>query len=186
MTINGRNKLMLALLRIIFLLGGFFYLSMTDLFAGEESLLWRALTFADHNTRVVVFGCICLGAAAGLVGTFLVLRRRALMGDTLGHATLPGVTITFLVLIAVGGDPRSLPVLLVGGGLSALIAAVLVDLIRRVPKLSDDTALASVLGISFGGGLVILGIIHQLGTGKSSGLDAFIDGQVSSMLIKES
>ena len=72
-----------------------------------------------------------------------------------------------------------------GAALSALVAAVLVDVVRRLPKLSDDTALAVILGVLFGGGLVIMGVVHQLGSGKSSGLDAFIEGSVATMLARE-
>ena len=74
------------------------------LVAGEDDHIWRAITLSDHNTRVVLLGSICLGAAAGMVGTFLVLRRRSLMGDTIGHATLPGVALAFLVMYALGQD----------------------------------------------------------------------------------
>jgi hypothetical protein len=38
--------------------------------------LWRTLSLADYNTRVVFAGVTVLGAASGLVGTFLLLRKR--------------------------------------------------------------------------------------------------------------
>ena len=50
--------------------------------------LARVLTLRDYKTRVVVLGVSSLGLAAGLVGTFLLLRKRALLGDALSHATL--------------------------------------------------------------------------------------------------
>ena len=51
----------------------------------------------DYNSRVVVLGTSLLGAAAGLVGSFTLLRKRALLGDALSHATLPGVGLAFLL-----------------------------------------------------------------------------------------
>ena len=42
-------------------------------------------------TATVLLGTTCLGAAAGLVGTWAVLRRRALTGDLISHAALPGL-----------------------------------------------------------------------------------------------
>ncbi len=39
-----------------------------------------------------------IGAALGVLGTFVVLRRMALIGDALSHAILPGVVISFIVL----------------------------------------------------------------------------------------
>lgn len=63
-----------------------------------DSDMWlRVLTLADYNTRVVVVGTGLLGLAAGLVGSFALLRRRALMGDALSHATLPGIGLAFHV-----------------------------------------------------------------------------------------
>ena len=41
----------------------------------------RVVLLKDHNTRVIVIGTTLLGAAAGIIGTFLLLRKRALMGD---------------------------------------------------------------------------------------------------------
>ena len=63
--------------------------------AAEEQVgdLIRVFTFQDYNTRVVVIGTTLLGLAAGLIGTFLVLRKRALLSDTLSHATLPGIAL---------------------------------------------------------------------------------------------
>ncbi len=143
--------------------------------------LWSLLSLQDYNTRVTLLGAGCLGAAAGLVGTFLVLRRRALMADTLGHSTLPGIAIAFLVLVAVGGSPRSQPGLMFGAAASACLAAWLVAAMQRLPQVREDAALASVLGALFGFGLVALGVIQQLGTGSAAGLDAFIEGSIASM-----
>ena len=33
-----------------------------------------------------------------LIGTYLVLRRLAMMGDAIAHAVLPGIVIAFLLL----------------------------------------------------------------------------------------
>ena len=54
--------------------------------------VWSVLTLqAGFNTTVVMIGVTLLGMSAGIVGTFAVLRKRALMGDALSHATLPGI-----------------------------------------------------------------------------------------------
>ena len=76
----------------------------------------------DPGTKVVLIGASLLGACSGIVGTFAVLRRRALAGDALAHATLPGVCIAFLV-----SGQRSLPVLLLGALLSGLAGVVAIS-----------------------------------------------------------
>ena len=53
---------------------------------------WHVLTLrSSYNATLVILGTTSLGIASGIVGTFAVLRKRALMADALGHATLPGV-----------------------------------------------------------------------------------------------
>ena len=46
----------------------------------------------------VMLGTALLGATAGTIGTFAVLRRRALVGDMLSHAALPGICIAFMIM----------------------------------------------------------------------------------------
>src|SRR3546814_7372575 len=67
-----------------------------------------------YNVSVVVAGATCLGIAAGLVGSFTFLRRRALVADALSHATLPGIALAFLLGVAFGLEQRSLALLLAG------------------------------------------------------------------------
>ena len=72
----------------------------------------RVLTLRDYNTRVVLAGTTLLGFAAGVLGCFTLLRKRALMGDALSHATLPGIGLAFMFAVLAGGSGKSLPILL--------------------------------------------------------------------------
>ena len=58
----------------------------------------EALTLqAGYNAALVAIGAALLGFAAGAAGTFLFLRKRALVSDAVAHATLPGVGLAFIV-----------------------------------------------------------------------------------------
>ena len=74
--------------------------------------------FISYNTMIVLMGTTLLGANAGLVGSFTVLRGRALIGDALAHAALPGLCVAFLML-----GERSLPAMLGGALASGCVAA---------------------------------------------------------------
>ena len=78
----------------------------------ELSEVLNLLLLRDYNTRLVVVCTLLLGCACGLMGGFLLLRKRSLMGDTLSHATLPGVGLAFMLTVMLGGDGKSLPILL--------------------------------------------------------------------------
>jgi manganese/zinc/iron transport system permease protein len=141
----------------------------------------RVALLSDYNSRVVILGTTLLGAAAGLVGSFTLLRKRALLGDALSHATLPGIAIAFLAATALGGDGKSLPVLLLGATLSGLLGMGMILVIRKGTRIREDAALGIVLSVFFGLGMALLGIVQQMEAGHAAGLEAFIYGKTASM-----
>jgi manganese/zinc/iron transport system permease protein len=143
--------------------------------------LWRVLSLQDHNTRVVIFGTAVLGMAAGLVGCLTLLRRRALVGDALAHAALPGIAGAFLLMTWLGRDGKSLPVLLAGATVSGLVGILCILLIRRMTRIKEDAALGIVLSVFFGLGVAMLGIVTQMNRGNAAGLESFIYGKTATM-----
>jgi manganese/zinc/iron transport system permease protein len=142
----------------------------------------RLLTLRDYNTRLVLLGSTMLGAAAGVVGSFLLLRRRALLGDALSHAMFPGIAIAFLVGEAAGGYGKSLPVLMAGAACTAALGAGLILLIRHSSRIKEDAALGIVLSVLFGAGAAVLGVVQRTGRGHSAGLESFVYGRTASMV----
>jgi manganese/zinc/iron transport system permease protein len=136
---------------------------------------------AGYNTTVVLIGVSLLGAAAGVVGTFAVLRRRALMSDTLSHATLPGICLAFLAAVLLDADARSLPVLLAGAAVSGVVGVLVVQAVVHTTRLPEDAAMGAVLSVFFGLGFVLLSHIQTLGTGAEGGIAKFIYGQTAAM-----
>ena len=141
----------------------------------------RVLLLKDYNSRVVIVGTTLLGCAAGMVGSFTLLRRRALMGDALSHAALPGIALAFIVATVLGGDGKSLPILLGGATVSGLLGVGAILLIRNLTRLKEDAALGIVLSVFFGAGVALMGVIQQMETGHAVGLEAFIYGKTASM-----
>lgn len=145
----------------------------------------RVLTLRDHNTRVVVFGTSLLGLAAGTIGSFTLLRRRALMGDALSHATLPGVGLAFILAPSFGLEGKSLPVLLTGAAVSGLAGVASILFIRNLTRLKEDAALGIVLSVFFGAGVALLSVVQQMPNGHAAGLEAFIYGKTASMIVSD-
>lgn len=134
-----------------------------------------------HNTLVVLGGATALGLAAGMVGCFMVLRRRALVSDALSHATLPGIVAAFLAGLALGVEGRSLPLLLAGAAASGALAVACIQAIKRWTRLTEDAAIGSVLSVFFGTGVVLLSVVQELPAANAAGLKGFIFGQTAAM-----
>ena len=66
---------------------------------------------------IVVMGFFVI-AACGLVGSYLVLRRMALVGDAISHSVLPGIALAFLL-----SNSRGTTTMIVGCTSSILAAS---------------------------------------------------------------
>jgi len=133
----------------------------------------------DINTLSVLTGLIVLGATSGVLGTFALLRRKALLSDTLAHAALPGICLAYLI----GG--KQLGWLLMGAFISGLAGIGVVSLITHRSRLKEDAALALTLSVFFGLGVVLLTGIQRWGDGHQSGLNRFLFGQAAAILPHE-
>ena len=143
----------------------------------RDTLLMR-----QYNTRIVLLGTMLLGIGAGTVGTFMLLRRRSLVGDVVSHASLPGIALAFLyVELAHPGSQRSLQALLLGGLAAGLLGVLCTTGITRFSRIKQDASLAIVLSVFFGAGIALFTIIQKLPTGQVAGLQQFIYGQTASM-----
>lgn len=133
-----------------------------------------------HNTVVVALAVAAVGFAAGVVGCFGVLRRRALAGDAAAHATLAGVVVAFLAT-----GRRDLPTLLGGAFVAAVAALGVLVLIRRLTRTRDDAATALVLGVAFGVGIALLSGLSARGIPGAGGLEQFLMGHTAALTVDD-
>jgi len=146
-------------------------------------MLWDALSLQlGYNATLVAIGATLLGVSAGVTGTFLFLRKRALVSDAISHATLPGVCLAFMVLVALGGDGRNLIGLLAGSAISAWVGLLCMNWLTRRTRLAEDAAIGAVLSVFFGFGVVLLTVIQTMGVGRQAGLEGFLLGSTAGML----
>lgn len=106
---------------------------------------------------------VLLSALAAIVGTYVVLRGMAFIGDALAHGVLPGVAIAAIV-----GAP-----VLVGAGIAALAMITGVGVITTRSRLSNDTA----IGLLFVG-LLSLGVVLVSSSRRIAGdLESILFGE---------
>ncbi|MBD0379645.1 metal ABC transporter permease [Paenibacillus sedimenti] len=136
--------------------------------------------FLDPNTQWILLGCMLLGLSSGVIGSFAYLRKQSLMGDALSHAALPGVCIAFML-----SGSKSILLFLIGAAIAGIVATFGIGYITRHTRIKQDSALAIVLSVFFGFGIVLLTQIQHSGNGNQSGLDKFLFGQAASMMLSD-
>lgn len=96
--------------------------------------------------------CASLAAVAcALPGTYLLLRRQAMMSDAMSHVVLPGIVLAFLIT----GKITTWTMLLGAAG-AAGIAAGLIELIRRLGRIESGAAMGVTFTTLFAAGVVLL------------------------------
>jgi manganese/zinc/iron transport system permease protein len=89
-------------------------------------------------------------AACAVLGSFLVLRRMALLTDAIGHVLLLGIVLAFLVT----EDLKS-PLLVVGAALTGLVTVALVEWVSKSRLVKEDAAIGLVFPALFAMGVIL-------------------------------
>jgi manganese/zinc/iron transport system permease protein len=134
-------------------------------------------SFADANVRFVTLGSVLLAGSSAVVGCFTLLRKRALVGDAVAHAVLPGVCLAFIL----AGTKNPL-ILLIGAFITGWLSLVIIDFITARSRIKEDTAIGLVLSVFFGIGILLLTSIQHSGNAAQSGLDKFLFGNAASLV----
>ncbi|QCB95244.1 metal ABC transporter permease [Cellulomonas shaoxiangyii] len=123
-----------------------------------------------------LIAAVLVGAAAPVVGTFLVQRRLALMGDGIGHVALTGVALGWLVgswAAASPADAFAVP----GAVVAAVVGSVVIELVRERGRTSGDLALA----IMFYGGIAGGVLLIKVAGGTNANLMSYLFGSIATV-----
>jgi manganese/iron transport system permease protein len=112
-------------------------------------------------------GGVLVGVICALVGTYVVLRGLAFVGDALAHAAFPGVVIAYMLK----GN------IYLGAALFALATALGIGLIARRARMSYDAAIGILFAGAFALGVLLMSTIQ----GYSVDLFSFLFGNVLGM-----
>ncbi|WP_146953106.1 metal ABC transporter permease [Cellulomonas soli] len=119
---------------------------------------------------------LIVGAAAPVVGTFLVQRRMALMGDGIGHVALTGVALGWLVGSWAGLVPQD-SLALPGAVVAAVVGSVVIELVRERGRTSGDLALALMFYGGIAGGVLLI----KVAGGTNANLVSYLFGSISTV-----
>ena len=118
-----------------------------------------------------LLAAIFTGLAAPAVGTYLVQRRLALMGDGIGHVAVTGVALGLLT----GTSPTWTAVVV------AVLGAVAIEVIRERGSTNGDVALALLFYGGLAGGVLVTGLA---GTGAAR-LQTFLFGSITTINVTD-
>ncbi|NBV85709.1 MAG: metal ABC transporter permease [Verrucomicrobia bacterium] len=114
---------------------------------------WLFEPFQHTFMQRALVACVLIGFLNGFIGGFVMLRRMALMADSLSHSLLPGLAVGVLLF---GLAPMGL----FFGALSAALAVALgAQLLARGARVKEDSALAILYTAAFSSGVVLLSFV---------------------------
>lgn len=92
-----------------------------------------------------------VAASCALVGSFLLLRRMAMLADAISHAVLPGIAIAFLLT-----DRRTPLPMLLGAGALGVLTSVIVEWLHRRGRLQQDASIGVTFTWLFAVGVILI------------------------------
>ena len=114
---------------------------------------------------------VVVAVACALPGTFLVLRRLALVSDAISHSILLGIVLAFFVVENVNS-----PFLLVGAALVGLLTVALVQALERTGLVKEDAAIGLVFPALFSIGVIL---VSRYASDVHLDVDAVLLGEIA-------
>ncbi len=101
---------------------------------------------------IIIAGSL-VACTCALLGSFLVLRRMAMVGDAIAHAVLPGIVIAFLI----SGSKASLPVL-IGAAATGMLTTLIIELLHKKGGLQEDASIGISFTFLFSVGIILISV----------------------------
>ena len=117
---------------------------------------------------------VLVGVSAPVVGTYLVQRGLALLGDGIGHIALTGVALGWLAGAAANVSPHdawAIP----GAIIASVLGAVLIEVIRARGRTRGDVALAILFYGGIAGGVILI----KVAGGTTTNLTSYLFGSIA-------
>src|SRR5258707_3000658 len=111
---------------------------------------WLFQPLAYEFMQRGLLASVMVGILCAVIGTYVVLRGMAFLGDALAHAILPGIAIAYIF----GGN------LLIGALVAAVVVAVSIGYFSRQGTIKEDTAIGILVAAALSLGVAIISSIR--------------------------
>lgn len=115
---------------------------------------------------------VVVGVLCAVVGSYLLVRRLALLGDAISHSLLPGLAIAFVLGIN----------LYVGAFIAGVISALLIGWIHTRSTIKEDAAMGIVFSAFFSLGITLITLIQK---DNKIDLNHFLFGNILGVTLTE-
>lgn len=115
------------------------------------------LAFSQIATdEIQIFILASVGITGAVIGTFLVLRKMAMLANALSHTILLGIVVAYLLT-----SQLTFPILMIASLLTGLLTTLLTEFLHRVTKLQEDASIGLVFSLLFAAGIVLLTLFSK-------------------------
>ncbi|GEK34167.1 metal ABC transporter permease [Kurthia sibirica] len=108
-------------------------------------MFWHDLMTYEFLQKAMITS-VMVGIICGIIGSFIILRGMALMGDAISHAILPGVALSYMVGINY----------FYGAVIVGIFCAVGIGMISRNSRVKSDSSLGIVFSAFFALGVILV------------------------------
>ncbi len=112
--------------------------------------------FFDSIPAMILLTGMLVGAAAALLGSFLVLRGNAMLTDAISHSIVFGVVVVWLLTQQLSG-----PVQLIGAALAGVLTVILTEALARSKLVKMDAAIGLVFPALFALGVLLISLFAR-------------------------
>jgi manganese/zinc/iron transport system permease protein len=92
-----------------------------------------------------------VACTSAILGSFLVLRKKAMVGDAISHSVLPGIVLAYLV-----AESRASWVMLIGAAIFGVLTNVIIEFLNKKAKLAADASIGITFTWLFAIGVILL------------------------------
>ena len=110
------------------------------------SIDWFTEPWTHAFMQNALLAALLVGIICGVIGTFVILKGMAFMGDALAHAIFPGVVIAYIT----DGS------LLIGALIAAIVVSMLIGFVGRSARIRNDTAIGVMFAGAFALGIALI------------------------------
>lgn len=111
---------------------------------------WSTNADIAWNGQIVTMG-ILVSLACGVVGSFIVVRKLALMGDAISHGILPGLALAFIIMQSWALFPMFL-----GACVAGMLCTFCIEWLQKKSILKPDAALGVTFTTFFAFGVLLI------------------------------